>query len=40
MNYTIKKATVKRYQYENHEQLKENLSQFLMAYNFARQLKL
>jgi transposase InsO family protein len=39
MNRTIKDATVKRYYYETHEQLKEHLSQFLMAYNFARRLK-
>jgi len=39
MNRTIKEATVKRYHYETHEQLKEHLSQFLMAYNFARRLK-
>jgi transposase InsO family protein len=39
MNRTLKEATVKRYYYETHEQLKEHLSQFLMAYNFARRLK-
>jgi transposase InsO family protein len=39
MNRTIKDATVKRYHYETHRQLKEHLSQFLMAYNFARRLK-
>jgi IS30 family transposase len=39
MNRTIKEATVKRFYYETHEQLKEHLSQFLMAYNFARRLK-
>ncbi len=30
---------MKRYYYETHGQLKEHLSQFLMAYNFARRLK-
>lgn len=39
MNRTIKEATVKRYHYETHRQLKEHLSQFLMSYNFARRLK-
>jgi transposase InsO family protein len=39
MNRTIKDATVKRYHYETHEQLKEHLSQFLTAYNFAKRLK-
>lgn len=39
MNRTIKEATVKRYYYETHAQLKEHLAQFLMAYNFARRLK-
>jgi transposase InsO family protein len=39
MNRTIKEATVKRYHYETHQQLKEHLHQFLMAYNFARRLK-
>src|SRR5215213_3526382 len=39
MNRTIKEATVKRYHYETHEQLKEHLAQFLAAYNFAKRLK-
>jgi transposase InsO family protein len=39
MNHTIKEATVKRYYYESHEQLKTHLQSFLMAYNFARRLK-
>jgi transposase InsO family protein len=39
MNRTIKEATVKRYYYESHEQLKAHLQSFLMAYNFARRLK-
>ena len=39
MNRTLKEATVKRYYYETHEQLKEHLKLFLTAYNFARRLK-
>jgi transposase-like protein len=39
VNRTIKEATVKRYYYESHDQLKAHLQAFLMAYNFARRLK-
>ena len=39
MNRTIKDATVKRYHYDNHEQLRGHLSDFLDAYNYARRLK-
>jgi len=39
MNRTIKEATVKRYYYETHQQLKEHLQLFLTAYNFAKRLK-
>ena len=39
MNRTIKDATVKRYYYETHQQLKEHLKLFLTAYNFTRRLK-
>ena len=39
MNRTLKEATVKRYYYETHGQLKEHLSSFLNAYNFAKRLK-
>lgn len=39
MNRTIKEATVKRYYYNSHTQLKAHLHSFLMAYNFARRLK-
>jgi hypothetical protein len=39
MNRTLKEATVKRYYYQTHQQLKEHLQTFLMAYNFARKLK-
>jgi len=39
MNRTIKEATVKRYHYDDHEQLKTHLSDFINAYNFGRRLK-
>ncbi len=39
MNRTIKDATVKRYFYDTHHQLKAHLNDFLKAYNFARRLK-
>ena len=39
MNRTIKEATVKRYYYETHQQLKEHLKLFLAAYNVAKRLK-
>jgi transposase InsO family protein len=39
MNRTIKDATVKRYHYESHEQLRKHLRTFLDAYNFAKRLK-
>jgi transposase InsO family protein len=39
MNRTIKDATVKRYFYDTHHQLKTHLTDFLRAYNFARRLK-
>jgi hypothetical protein len=39
MNRTIKEATVKRYYYQTHQQLKEHLQLFLTAYNFAKRLK-
>ena len=39
MNRTIKEATVKRYHYDTHEQLKSHLANFVDAYNFARRLK-
>jgi transposase InsO family protein len=39
MNRTLKEATVKRYYYENHQQLREHLFNFLNAYNFAKRLK-
>lgn len=39
MNRTLKEATVQRYHYENHEQLRKHLADFLAAYNFAKRLK-
>ncbi len=38
-NRTIKDASVKRYHYENHDQLRTHLADFMAAYNFARRLK-
>jgi len=39
MNRTIKDATVKRYHYDSHDQLKRHLDDFVSAYNFGRRLK-
>jgi transposase InsO family protein len=39
MNRTIKDATVKRYFYETHDQLRARLRDFVDAYNFGRRLK-
>jgi transposase InsO family protein len=39
MNRTLKEATVRRYYYETHEQLRRHLADFVQAYNFARRLK-
>jgi hypothetical protein len=39
MNRTLQEATVKRYDDENQQQLKEHFSNFLNAYNFAKRLK-
>jgi transposase InsO family protein len=39
MNRTIKDATVKRFHYDNHDQLREHLENFISAYNFGRRLK-
>lgn len=39
MNRTIKDATVKRYHYDTHDQLREHLQIFVDAYNHARRLK-
>ena len=39
MNRTLKDATVRRYHYESHDQLRQHLADFVMAYNFGRRLK-
>src|ERR687897_1535997 len=39
MNRTLKDATVRRYYYDTHDQLRGHLGDFLAAYNFARRLK-
>ncbi len=39
MNRTIKEATVKRFHYDDHAQLKTHLTDFIAAYNFGRRLK-
>jgi transposase InsO family protein len=39
MNRTIKDATVKRYHYERHDELRQHLADFVAAYNFGRRLK-
>jgi transposase InsO family protein len=39
MNRTIKDATVKRFQYEAHDELRAHLGDFVSTYNFAKGLK-
>jgi hypothetical protein len=39
MNRTIKDATVKRFYYDSHDQLRRHLADFVAAYNFGRRLK-
>jgi transposase InsO family protein len=39
MNRTIKDATVKRFHYASHDQLRQHLADFVAAYNFGRRLK-
>jgi transposase InsO family protein len=39
MNRTIKEATVKRFYYTSHDELRSHLNHFVTAYNFARRLK-
>jgi transposase InsO family protein len=39
MNRTLKDATVKRYYYETHGELRTHLADFVTAYNYARRLK-
>ena len=39
MNRTLKDATVRRFHYETHDQLRSHLADFIDAYNFGRRLK-
>ena len=39
MTRTIKDATVKRFHYDDHGQLRRHLADFIGAYNFGRRLK-
>jgi len=39
MNRTLKEATVRRYYYETHDELRAHLAAFIDAYNFAKRLK-
>jgi transposase InsO family protein len=39
MNRTLKEATVRRYHYTSHDELRSQLALFLNAYNYARRLK-
>jgi transposase InsO family protein len=39
MNRTLKEATVRRYHYASHDELRSHLALFLDAYNYARRLK-
>ena len=39
MNRTIKDATVKRFHYDTHDELRSHLADFVSAYNFAKRLK-
>ena len=39
MNRTINDATVKRFHYDDHDQLRGHLQDFIDAYNFGRRLK-
>ena len=39
MNRTIKDATVKRYHYDSHDELRQHLQLFVDAYNYGRRLK-
>jgi transposase InsO family protein len=39
MNRTIKDATVKRYHYSSHDELRRHLQLFIDAYNYGRRLK-
>jgi hypothetical protein len=40
MNRTLREATVKRYYYDSHNQMREHLAAFRAAYNYAKRLKI
>jgi hypothetical protein len=39
MSRTLKEATVYRFYYDTNQQLRDHLTTFLIAYNFAKRLK-
>ena len=39
MNRTIKESTIKAYEYEGPEQLREHVQAFVQSYNFGKHLK-
>jgi hypothetical protein len=39
MNRTLKEATIRRYYYATHDELRRHLALFVDAYNFAKRLK-
>nr|WP_162531127.1 integrase core domain-containing protein [Holospora elegans] len=39
MNRTLKEATVNSFHYASHDELKQHVRAYLMAYNFAKRLK-
>lgn len=39
MNRTIKEASVERFHYDSHDQLRTHFADFIAAHNFARRLK-
>lgn len=39
MNRTIKESTIKAYEYEGLEQLREHVQAFVQSYNFGKHLK-
>jgi transposase InsO family protein len=39
MNRTIKEATVKRFHYDDNDQFRQHLADFISAYNYGRRLK-
>jgi transposase InsO family protein len=39
MNRTIKDATIRRFHYDDHDQLRSHLADFVQAYNCAKRFK-